>query len=107
MKGSVASSYVRTFVSRIVKEDPAAKARLVELWEKACTEGGLNQLNDYVSEKAALIDESQRLNFKRWPILDERVHQNYQALGSYSAEVQVVKNYITERLKQFDQLVRK
>ena len=106
-KGSVASSYVRTFVSRIVKEDSAAKARLVELWEKACTEGGLNQLNDYVSEKATMIDESQRLNFKRWPILDERVHQNYQALGSYSAEVQVVKNYITERLKQFDQLVKK
>ena len=94
-------------VTRIVKNDPAAKARLVEIWETALAEGGLSGLNAYLDEKAAMLQESQELNFKRWKILDEYVHMNFQALGSYEAEVGTVRTYITERLKTFDQLVRR
>ena len=105
--GSVASDAVRRMVTRIVKDDPAAKARLVEIWETALAEGGLSDLNAYLDEKAAMLQESQELNFKRWKILDEYVHMNFQALGSYEAEVGTVRTYITERLKTFDQLVRR
>ena len=104
-KGSVAADAVRTMVNRIVKEDPKAKARLLELWEQ--TKPSLENLNDYVDETAALLEESQQLNFVRWPILNQRVHQNPQAKGSYAAEVKVVKDYITGRLTSFDNLVRK
>lgn len=103
--GSVASSSVRDMVNRIVKQDPAAKARLVKLWEEAKPE--LSTLNSYVTETAALLDESQQLNFLRWPILNQRVHQNFQATGSYSAEVNTVKQYITARLSRLDQLIRR
>ena len=106
-RGSVASEAVRSMVTRIVKNDPAAKARLVEIWETALAEGGLSELNAYLDEKAAMLQESQELNFKRWKILDEYVHMNFQALGSYEAEVGTVRTYITERLKTFDQLVRR
>lgn len=106
-RGSVASSAVRKMVSRIVKEDPAAKERLVEIWTEACSEGRLSEINAFVSETASLLEESQRLNFMRWPILNEKVHQNIQALGSYPAEVQTVKNYLERRLEHFDGLVRK
>ena len=105
--GSVASDAVRRMVTRIVKDDPAAKARLVEIWETALGEGGLSDLNAYLDEKAAMLQESQDLNFKRWKILDEYVHMNFQALGSYEAEVGTVRTYIIERLKTFDQLVRR
>ena len=104
-KGSVAADAVRTMVNRIVKDDPAAKTRLLELWEQ--TKPSLENLNDYVDETAALLQESQQLNFVRWPILNKRVHQNPQAKGSYAAEVKVVKDYITGRLTSFDNLVRK
>ena len=104
-KGSVAADAVRTMVNRIVKDDPAAKARLLELWEQ--TKPSLENLNEYVDETAALLQESQQLNFVRWPILNQRVHQNPQAKGSYAAEVKVVKDYITGRLTSFDNLVRK
>lgn len=104
-KGSVAADAVRTMVTRIVKQDPEAQKRLVELWDQA--KPALSTLNDYVDETAALLDESQQLNFVRWPILNQRVHQNFQAKGSYSAEVKVVKDYITGRLVSFDKLVRK
>ena len=103
--GSVAADAVRDMVSRIVKYDPEARGRLIEIWEEA--KPALAELNDYVDETATLLDESQRLNFKRWPILSERVHQNPKATGSYSGEVEIVKTYITERLNRFDELVRR
>lgn len=106
-KGSVASSAVRSMVSKIVKEDDKAKERLIELWEDARTTGKLDELNKYVDQTAELLQESQELNFKRWDILDEKVHQNYQALGSYNAEVGTVKTYINERLKTLDALIRR
>jgi hypothetical protein len=55
-------------------------------------------LNDYEKE----IDASQRLNFTRWNILGSLVHENYQALGSYQAEVDVVRKYVTERVAWID-----
>lgn len=104
-RGSSAGT-VSQIVSRIIKEDPQAKQRLIELWENALTNGKLNELNSFVDRTAATLQESQELNFKRWKILDKTVHQNFQALGSYDREVDVVKNYITGRLQKFDYLVR-
>ena len=104
-KGSVASGTVRSMVTRIVKDDSAAKARLLALWEKY--KPALSTLNDYVDETAALLDESQKLNFIRWPILNQKVHQNVKAYGSYSGEVNAVKTYISGRLTSFDKIVRK
>ena len=106
-RGSVASESIRSFVTRIVTSDSAAKARLVELWDDARGNGGLDDLNILVDETEKLLQESQELNFKRWDILNQKVHQNYQALGTYKAEVETVRTYITKRLESFDRLVRK
>ena len=105
--GSVASEAVRQMVTRIVKEDPQAKERLIELWETACNEGGLKNLNAVVDQNAELLKEAQELNFKRWKILNQHVHMNFQSLGSYDKEVQTVKKYIDGRLEKFDELVRR
>ena len=104
--GSAASDAVKQMVTKIVKEDAAAKARLVELWEEALN-NGLRDLNSYLDENAELLRESQDLNFKRWKILNQKVHMNCQALGSYDAEVEYVKGYITKRIEKFDQIVRR
>ena len=103
-KGSVASDSVRKMVNRIVKQDTEARKRLVEIWDQ--TKPKLEDLNDYVDQTAKLLDQSQELNFKRWPILNQYVHQNPQVAGSYQGEVNVVKSYISRRLTKFDQLVR-
>ena len=104
--GSHAGWRVQDMVSQIVKNDPEAKKRLIELWETALNEGGLSDLNTYLEDTRQLLLESQDLNFKRWKILNSYVHMNFQALGSYEAEVDFVKNYITARLAKFDQIVR-
>ena len=104
-KGSVASDAVKQMVTRIVKNDSSAKARLAEIWGQS--KGSLANLNSYVDQTATLLEESQQLNFKRWPIMNEWVHQNPRIEGSYSGEVKRVKDYITNRLTKFDQLVNK
>ena len=100
--GSCAGSF-GNIVTRIVKNDSAARARLAELWDQ--NKASLSNLNAYVDQTAALLEESQQLNFKRWPIMNEWVHQNPNVEGSYSGEVKRVKDYITGRLTKFDQLV--
>jgi len=103
--GSVASESVKTMVDRIVKKDSGARDRLIEIWDQV--KPNLENLNDYVDQNAALLEESQQLNFMRWPILNSYVHQNPKLYGSYQGEVNNVKQYITGRLERLDQLIKK
>jgi hypothetical protein len=91
---------------RIVKQDPEAKKLLQELWTEAY-DAGIKDLPQYLDKTYQLLKESQELNFKRWPVLGEKVHMNFQALGSYDAEVQFVRRTITDRLVKFDGYVRR
>lgn len=106
-KGSVASESVRSMVNVIVKEDEAARQRLLELWNSARDEGGINEtsLLAYVDEIAELLDESQKLNFYRWNILNEKIQQNPVVYGNYQGEVNAVKTYLKHRLPRMDQLI--
>ena len=103
-KGSVASEAMRRMVNRIVKEDDGARQRLLELWSEARNTKGIDEtsLLEYVDKTVELLNESQKLNFLRWNILSERVHENPQASGSYEGEVAIVKNFIRKRLPQLD-----
>ena len=103
-KGSVASKAMRQMVNRIVKEDEGARQRLLELWSEARNTKGIDEtsLLEYVDKTVELLNESQKLNFLRWNILSERVHENPQASGSYEGEVAIVKNFIRKRLPQLD-----
>lgn len=107
-KSSGASDAVNQMNNRIIKNDPLAHAELVALWEEAKRNGiNVDSLLEYVNDTAALLDESQELNFKRWPILNQWVHMNFQALGSYEAEVGTVRTYIEERVDKLDYLIYK
>jgi hypothetical protein len=95
---------MRQMVNRIVKEDDGARQRLLELWSEARNTKGIDEtsLLEYVDKTVELLNESQKLNFLRWNILSERVHENPQASGSYEGEVAIVKNFIRKRLPQMD-----
>jgi len=58
----------------------------------------LQVVDNYASE----LNQSQRLNFMRWDILNSYVHQNPTIYGSYEGEVNNVKNYISERIDWMD-----
>lgn len=104
---NLASGTVRDIANRIVKEDNAARKRLVEIWKTARAEQSITaeSLLDYIDQTAQLLNEAQTLNFLRWKILDQQVHENPQAAGSYQGEVDVLKNYIAKRVPKLDILI--
>lgn len=104
---NVASETVRQIASRIVKEDAAACEQMTHLWKRARLEQGINveSLLEYIDKTVLLLNEAQALNFMRWKILDQMVHENPQAAGSYEGEVEVLKNFISKRVPKMDILV--
>ncbi len=100
--GSYAGN-MRSFVDRIVVRDAGAQAQMRYIWGQAregeLTEGHLLACIDSLER---LLEQSQRLNFMRWPILNTKVHQNPRLYGSYAAEVENVRHYVRERLPWMD-----
>ena len=97
-KGSCAGN-MRTFVNNIVVNNSAAKAQLKEIWGEV-RQAGLTEeyMTDYIDAWEQTLGESQELNFMRWPIMNQYVHQNPRLWGSYQAEVQNVRRYMKERI---------
>ena len=94
---------MRTLVDNIVIYDTAAKQQLKDLWAQLRRNGFTEEsMLAYIDEQAELLDHSQQLNFLRWPILNQYVHQNPAARGSYQAEVENVRSYIRNRIPWMD-----
>ena len=100
--GSYAGN-MKTFVDNIVVRDATSRAQMVEIWDEA-RQNGLTEENmvAFIDSLEEVLDQSQQLNFKRWPIMNERVHQNPYIWGSYKAEVQNVRRFMKERIAWMD-----
>ena len=101
-KGSCAGN-MRQFVNKIVVNDASAKAQLKEIWGEV-RQAGLTEeyMTDYIDAWEQTLGQSQELNFLRWPIMNQYVHQNPRLWGSYQAEVQNVRRYMKERITWMD-----
>lgn len=101
-KGSAANG-VKSMVNRIFS-DPQVIAQLKSLYASYRNSGKLSEasLLQVADDYAAKMNQSQKLNFTKWNILNSRVHMNPQALGTYAAEVNSVKTYISNRIKWMD-----
>ena len=106
--GSAAGGDVmKNFVNQIIKNNKPARERLEELWSemRASGEISVESLTEYINQTAQMLQASQRLNFLRWPILDQMIHENPQALGSFNAEVGTVRSFIKGRIPFMDQRI--
>ena len=101
--GGSCAGNMRTFVNNIVINDASAGSQLLAIWGEA-RQNGLNEENllAFIDRWAAELEQSQRLNFLRWPIMNQKVQKNPVIWGSYQAEVDNVKNYLKERLVWMD-----
>lgn len=102
-----AANQMREFVNRIIKNDSRTKDDIKHIWSLARNDNNLTyeSLEKYIDDKATELDASQKLNFVRWPIMNEWVHQNPVLSGSYTAEVKRVKDYLKGRLPILDKLM--
>ncbi len=103
--GSFAGS-ARSMVERIVN-GPNANKLLKQIWSQARKKGAISEesLVHYLDSMEVLMTPSADLNFKRWDILNQKMHMNFQALGSYPAEVNVARQYIIDRVQWIDEFL--
>ena len=94
---------MRTFVDDMV-QNRRKQNRLTAIYSHYRDNGSLSAeaLISVVDSLENLISASARLNFQRWPILYQYVHQNPRIGGSYAREVQWVREYITRRIAWMD-----
>ena len=93
------SSYVNKILA-----NATTTQKLQENWAyvRATDEVSSDALVGAVALLVDSLQQSQELNFTRWPILSTKVHQNYQALGSWSSEVSTITSYILKRVSWMD-----
>ena len=100
------TGYMKQLVDEIVVEDTSARAQLLAIWSKA-RQNGLTEDSfiAYIDAQEQMLMQSQRLNFLRWPIMNQYVHQNPRLWGSYEKEVNNVRNYIRNRIPWMDEKI--
>ena len=95
---------MEAFVNRIVKDDKDAREQMSEIWSQLRYNGNFNY--DFFEERidayAATLEESQKLNFVRWPILNQSVQKGQKIFGSYEGEVNNLKSYLKGRFPKLD-----
>ena len=101
-KGSCAGN-MRKFVDNIVINNASAKSQLLNIWDEV-RQAGLTEeyMTAYIDQWEETLQQSQHLNFLRWPIMNQKVHQNPKLWGSYEAEVQNVRRFMQERFAWMD-----
>lgn len=87
-------------------EDPDFGQRYVDRWSQLRTNVFVTRkILARVDELAALLQESQKRNYEKWPILGRPINPNYFVGSSYDEEVTWMKKFIEARLdwieKQF------
>ncbi|MDB6030683.1 MAG: hypothetical protein JWM16_1021 [Verrucomicrobiales bacterium] len=92
-------------------DDPDFGQRYVDRWADLRTNvlATVNVLGR-IDEMATLLQESQKRNFEKWPILGRNVNPNYFVGSSFDEEINYMKKFIQTRLewitKQFPEVPR-
>ncbi len=74
------------------------KARWIEIRDA----GIKDNLTAFIDSTVTVLDSSQALNFERWPILDQTVYLELEARGSYEAEVDFLRTFVTDHIASLD-----
>jgi hypothetical protein len=82
-------------------EDPWFVSRVKARWNSKKAE--INRIIQFIENRASALDYAQTLNFQRWDILNIYVSPNPNTvLGSYRAEVDFLKSWLSSRLAWLD-----
>lgn len=96
---------VSTYVARLIEHDPDFRQHLAARW--SYLHGRLRDIQDFLTAGAAGLDAAQVRNFRRWPILGTIVWPNPAAYGSYAAEVDHLRTWLSRRASWMDGQIRK
>ena len=93
-----------SYFTRLVVTDDEAIARLQNMWAELRDAGRFvpDELAACVDSLRRQISASARLNFIRWPYLNQYISLTPEIRGTWDAEVDVVRNYVYGRVAWMD-----
>lgn len=74
------------------------RQKVNQRWTELIDAGLEDELTTYITDTAELLEESQQENFRRWNVLNKRVHLEYYLFNTYSEGVDYLKEYIKSRV---------
>jgi len=85
-------------------EDPWFQNELCEQWQ-SYREGPLHtdSILAYIDQRVTYINDAQQRNFTRWPVLPVTLWPNFFHSDTYQGEVDLVKDWIKNRMVWLDQ----
>jgi hypothetical protein len=89
----------KLWINRLM-EDKNFRNAVRDRWNEIKT--SISSIPSFVDEFAMRLTYSQKKNFQKWNILNEKVYLNLQVAGSYEGEVNYLKNYLTNRIEWLD-----
>jgi hypothetical protein len=87
------------WISRLF-EDPDFVSQVASRWNEK--KASVDQLSQFIDERAQYLSVAQNFNFKKWTILDKHVWPNAQVPGSYNGEISYLKEWLSTRIQWLD-----
>lgn len=96
-------SYQIPFWWSRLREDPFFEIQLKTRWNELRKDKFSNEnLNDFIDSCATLLESAQQRNFEIFPVLNTWIWPNYYVGGSYSNELNYLKDWVNDRLDWMD-----
>ena len=83
-------------------QDPVFAAKVKDKWNQLKSSGRLEELFQYIDNRAAYLSHVQVRNFQKWDILSTWVWPNRVVTGSYGGEVTAMKDWLRARVAWMD-----
>ena len=96
---------MREFAVKLLNNEKLLE-KIKETWREMTQEKVTKEkILEFIEEEAEKIHESQKLNFKRWDILNKRINASPTARCSYKRELAYLKDYIPKRFDLVNKIV--
>ena len=96
---------MREFAVKLLNNEQLLE-KIKETWKEMIQEKvTIEKILAYVDEQIEIINDSQKLNFKRWDVLNKKINASPTARCSYKREVAFLKDYIPKRFDLVNQIV--
>ncbi|MDD3078596.1 MAG: CotH kinase family protein [Paludibacter sp.] len=87
----------KTWIKQFLSDEWFVKA-VLRHWQQFEAQNLNAVLNSYINETVQLIDQSQQLNYNRWPVLDQKIYRETYLFSTYAEGVDYLKTYIANRI---------
>ena len=99
------SGTFRKFISKLMSCEDTLKA-VQQKWRDIIMNSFTKEkVLNFIEEQIQYLDESIKLNFKRWKILNKILRWEAKARGSYEKEIKHLKEFIEERFMVFGNMI--